>query len=232
LRRMGVLEKISERVRFTRRRFGRYEVIDFLAVLFGYAVSGEQTLEAFYERVHPFATAYMALFGRDRLPARSTLSRFLAALTPEPVEALRTLFLSDGLARPLGQEQQTGGLWDRTGSHWLVFERAWYARGGSPTGFAADLAGLCSVMRGKDYQLLDRAEVQARLHLPADGSFTRPESELVRTLYDCPDVPVGSTGQRCRVIVATHPTGKTKSRVGVERGGVAHQLVFTHPPPP
>ena len=69
--------------------------------------------------------------------------------------------------------------------------------------------------------------VQARLHLPADGSFTRPESELMRTLYDCPDVPVGSTGQRCRVIVATHPTGKTKSRVGVERGGVAYELFLT-----
>ena len=91
----------------------------------------------------------------------------------------------------------------------------------------ADLAGLCYVMRGKDYQLLDRAEVQARLHLPADGSFTRPESELMRTLYDCPDVPVGSTGQRCRVIVATHPSGKTKSRVGVERGGVVYELFLT-----
>lgn len=43
LRRMGVLTKICERVRFARRRFGRYEVIDFLAVLFGYAVSGERT---------------------------------------------------------------------------------------------------------------------------------------------------------------------------------------------
>jgi hypothetical protein len=94
----------------------------------------------------------------------------------------------------------------------------------------ADLAGLCYVMRGKDYQLLDRAEVQARLHLPADGSFARPESELVRTLYDCPDVPVGSTGQRCRVIVAIHPSGKTKSRVGVERGGVVYELFLTKLP--
>src|SRR6266700_3173648 len=94
----------------------------------------------------------------------------------------------------------------------------------------ADLAGLCYVMRGKDYQLLDRAEVQARLHLPADGSFTRPESELMRTLYDCPDVPVGSTGQRCRLIVATHPSGKTKSRVGVERGGVVYELFLTKLP--
>lgn len=37
----------------------------------------------------------MALFGRDQLPARSTLSRFLAALTEAPVTALRTLFLDD-----------------------------------------------------------------------------------------------------------------------------------------
>jgi hypothetical protein len=36
-------------VRFTRKRFGRYEVIDFLAVLFGYAISGERTLEEFYQ---------------------------------------------------------------------------------------------------------------------------------------------------------------------------------------
>jgi hypothetical protein len=33
LRKHDVLTKIAERVRFARRRFGRYEVIDFLAVL-------------------------------------------------------------------------------------------------------------------------------------------------------------------------------------------------------
>src|SRR5438034_3751427 len=38
---------------------------------------------------------FMALFDRDQLPSRSALSRFLAALTKEPVEALRTLFLDD-----------------------------------------------------------------------------------------------------------------------------------------
>ncbi len=40
LRTHGVLSRISEQVRFARRRFGRYEVLDFLAVLFGYAISG------------------------------------------------------------------------------------------------------------------------------------------------------------------------------------------------
>src|SRR5260221_14702930 len=100
LRCRGVLAKISERVRFARRRFGHYEVIDFLAVLLGYAVSGERTLEAFYERLQPFALPFMALFGRDRLPSRSALSRFLAALTVPPIEALRKLFLDDMISRP------------------------------------------------------------------------------------------------------------------------------------
>src|ERR1051326_2660821 len=85
LRKHQVLAKISGRVRFRRRRFGRYEVIDFLAVLFGYALSGERTLEAFYERLQPFAAPFMALFERDQFPSRSALSRFLAALTSEPV---------------------------------------------------------------------------------------------------------------------------------------------------
>src|SRR5437868_1590580 len=55
LRKQGVLAAISAQVRLTRRRFGHYEVIDFLAVLFGYAISGERTLETFYEQLLPLA---------------------------------------------------------------------------------------------------------------------------------------------------------------------------------
>ncbi len=47
LRKQGVLDAITQRVRFARRRFRRDVVIDFVAVLFGYAISGERTLEAF-----------------------------------------------------------------------------------------------------------------------------------------------------------------------------------------
>ncbi|GCE07804.1 hypothetical protein KDAU_51330 [Dictyobacter aurantiacus] len=68
LQKQEIFNKINERVRFARRRFGRYDVLDFLAVLFGYAISGERTLEAFYEAVHPFAIPFMALFGRASLP--------------------------------------------------------------------------------------------------------------------------------------------------------------------
>lgn len=122
LQKHGVLAKISEQVRFARKRFGRYDVIDFVVVLFGYAISGERTLEEFYQRLQPFAIPFMALFERDRLPSRSTLSRFLAALTQEPVEALRTLFLDDLLARPLTHDKQTGGLVDRARNTWMVFD--------------------------------------------------------------------------------------------------------------
>ena len=58
LQQQGVVAAIAERVRFARRRFGRYEVIDFVAVLFGYAISGERTLEAFYEHLQPYASAF------------------------------------------------------------------------------------------------------------------------------------------------------------------------------
>lgn len=122
LRKHGVLSKINGQVRFTRKRFGRYDVIDFLVVLFGYAISGVRTLEEFYARLQPFAIPFMVLFERDRLPARSALSRFLAALTQASVEALRTLFLDDLLARPPTSDKQTGGLVDRAGNTWVVFD--------------------------------------------------------------------------------------------------------------
>jgi hypothetical protein len=324
LQRQGVLTAIEEQVRFARRRFGHYEVIDFLAVLFGYAISSERTLEGFYQRLVPWASAFMALFGRDRLPARSTLSRFLASLDHAVVEALRTLFLQDLLARPLVKEEQANGLWDRQGNHFLVFDvdgtreaarqralpqtadrpvpqrrlddlcapgytgrkrgevvrtrttvlqahthqwlatlgnagngqyrtelrRAvaaiqWYSKahdfpegrgllrldGQYGTGAVlADLAGFSYVTRGKDYQILDRAEVQARLHLPPDQQFSRPESSMVRTLYDCPDVAIGPSGLRCRVVVATHPAGTAKSRIGVTRDGFVYELFLTNLP--
>jgi len=324
LQRQGVLTAIEEQVRFARRRFGRYEVIDFVAVLFGYAVSGERTLEAFYEHLQPWADAFMALFGRDRLPARATLSRFLAALDQTAVESLRTLFLKDLLARPLEKEEQPGGLFDRQGNHYLVFDvggtreaarqralpqtaarpapqrrlrplcapgytgrkrgevvrsrttvlqahtHQWIATFGNPgngeyraelrravtamqsyrethhhpeervllrldgqygTGAVlADLAGLSFVMRGKEYQILKRVEVQARLKLPPDQHLTHPESGMVRALYDCSDVPVGPDGVSCRVVVATHPVGEKKSPVGVTRAGVVSELFFSRLP--
>jgi hypothetical protein len=89
LRTQGLLITISEGVRVARRRFGHCEIIDVLAVLVGSAICGERTLEDFSKRLPPFAHPFMALCERDRFPSRSTLSRFLAALTRDPAEALR-----------------------------------------------------------------------------------------------------------------------------------------------
>ena len=324
LKRQNVLSSIEERVRFARRRFGHYEVIDFVAVLVGYAGSFERTLETFYERVQPFAKAFMALFGRDRLPARSTLSRFLAALDQAPVEALRALFFEDLVVRPLEKKEQAGGVWDRRGTRYVVFDidgtrqaarqralpctsdlpaaarrlqevcapgytgrkrgevvrtrtailqahtHQWLGTfsGSSGAGngdyrgelrqavkaisayvkaqavplsqalmrldgqygngaIVADLAGLAYIMRGKDYDLLNLPEVQARLAQPPDQQTTHPETGTSRSLFDCPDLQLTPAGPRARVIVATHPATESGAKVGTTRGEVVYELFYT-----
>ncbi len=82
--------------------------------------------------------------------------------------------------------------------------------------------------RGKEYTALDHPLVQARLHLPPDQFQQRPESRIVRSLYDCPEVPVGPEGVLCRVVVATHPANKKKSPIGVTRSGIVYELFFTN----
>src|SRR5260370_23958793 len=88
LRRLNVLATIEERVRFARRRFGHYGVIDFVVVLPGYAISGERTLEAFYERAHPFAIPFMAqIAARASSPPLNpiSLSRRIGSITDPSV---------------------------------------------------------------------------------------------------------------------------------------------------
>lgn len=114
----GLIEALCQRVHLARGRLGRYEIIDFIALLVGYAISGEPTLEAFFARLAPFAAAFMALFGRSRLPHRATLSRFLAAMDRPCLEALRHLFEQDICAR----EWVVGGLWDRQGQQRVLFD--------------------------------------------------------------------------------------------------------------
>jgi hypothetical protein len=321
LEHIGILKAIQEQVRFARARFGHYDLIDFVVVLIGYAVSGEPTLKAFYERLLPFADTFMACFGRSRLPARSTLSRFLAALDQATVEALRTLFLADLVARtPFAPP---GSLSDRQGNHWWVVDvdatkqaarqRALPAKPGLPAphrrltqvcapgyrgrkrgevvrtrttvlqafthhwigtyggagngdyrgelkraleaitwyalahrlplaqmlirldglyGNAAPLTqvlntGMGVIGRSKDYGLLDREAVRARLAHPPACQCTHPESGVSRTLYDCSDLPLTPTGPRVRLIVATRLATSTSPSIGVQRGPLVYELFVT-----
>lgn len=108
-------------VRLVRGHFGSYEPIDFLALLLGYAISGERTLADFFERLAPFGSAFMALFGRRGLPHRSSLSRFLAAVDRPCLEAFRTLFEQQSFAE--GWTTETiGGIFDRQGRRFIVFD--------------------------------------------------------------------------------------------------------------
>ena len=117
----GLLEAFAQQVRLVRGRFGSYEPIDFLGPLLGYAISGERTLADFFERVAPFETAFMALFGRRCLPHRSTLSRFLADVDGPCLEAFRALFEQYTFAE--GWTSETiGGIFDRQGRRYIVFD--------------------------------------------------------------------------------------------------------------
>lgn len=116
----GLLEAFANQVRLRRGRFGTYESTDFLALLVGYAISGERTLADFFERVEPFEAAFMALFGRRCLPHRSSLSRFLANLDRPCLEAFRTLFeqrFAEGWTN-----DSIGGIFDRQGRRYIVFD--------------------------------------------------------------------------------------------------------------
>ena len=314
----GCVISIQEQVRFARARFGQYDLIDFIAVLIGYMVSGEPTLLAFYERLAPWAGPFMAVFGRNRLPHRSTLSRFLAALDQPTVEALRTLFSKDLLVRK--PFPSPGGLFDRRGVQWLVVDvdgtrqaarqralpqpetlplphrrfdqvcapgyqgrkRGEVVRtrtvilqahthqflgtfGGAGngdyrgdlrraigviTGYATHLglspvsmlvrldglygdaaplmdvlsAGLGVVARSRAYHLLDLEVVKQVLTRAPDQVSTHPDRGMIRTLYDCPTVPLTPTGPEVRLVIATHVAASSAPVVGVERDGTVYEL--------
>jgi len=91
----------------------------------------------------------------------------------------------------------------------------------------ADLAGLAYIMRGKDYDLLNLPEVQARLAQPPDQQTTHPETGTSRSLFDCPDLQLTPAGPRARVIVATHPATESGAKVGTTRGEVVYELFYT-----
>jgi hypothetical protein len=60
------------------------------------------------------------------------------------------------------------------------------------------------IVRGKDYDLLDLPQIQARLVLPPDEVSAHPETGTCRAssiVLMCPCL----MGSRIRVIVASHP---------------------------
>src|SRR5260370_10141608 len=57
LRKQGVLSAIAQQVHFARRRFGHYEVIDFVAAALGSSTRGEPPPRALYRQHTPLFTS-------------------------------------------------------------------------------------------------------------------------------------------------------------------------------
>ena len=117
----GLLSDLVAQVRVNRGRMGQYEVCDFVLLLLAYAVSGLPSLAEFYRALLPVKSVLMAVWGRQRCPVASTLSRFLSDIDASAVALLRTLFEAD-LHRPVSPLLQQLGLRDRSGDRWMVFD--------------------------------------------------------------------------------------------------------------
>lgn len=121
LTQFDLLDTLQTQVSLTRGRAGHYDVIDMVALLIGYAASGAPTLQAFWQRLLPVAVPFMALFGRDRMPHRATLSRFLTAVDATCLDALRQVF-THAVSHHGFPTDACGGLFDRQGQRFLIFD--------------------------------------------------------------------------------------------------------------
>ena len=125
-------------MRFARRRFGYYDLIDFVVVLLGYAVSSERTLEAFYERVHPFAAPFMAQIAA-RTPPSLIAQRSVAFAARAGPSASRGIAycVSRRLSRPTAGEEGTNGMAVGSVRNTVARVRCvWHVAGGPSTGSA------------------------------------------------------------------------------------------------
>ena len=187
---------------------GHSEVIDFVVVLLGYAIRGQDTLQAFSERLSPFGSTFMALCGRDRLPDRSTLSRFLAAVDPSCLEAFRTQF-----EKSFGQgwsQASIGGVWDRQGQRHVVFD----------VDATRQPARQRALPKGEELPAARRRLEQ----VCAPGYLGRKRGEVVRTVMYSDNI-----GQRGIGVVTEACAHCLKEQARVTQGRRAHAQCRTMP---
>lgn len=120
-RRTGLLDRLQTQVKINRGRMGQYEVCDFVLLLLAYAVSGLNTLEAFFEQLSSVKSVLMSVWQRGQCPVASTLSRFLSDIDAPGLEQLRTLFETDLMEHGF-EAAHRGGLIDRQGNSFCVFD--------------------------------------------------------------------------------------------------------------
>lgn len=117
----GLLDRLQQQVKVSRGRMGQYEVCDFVLLLLAYAVSGLETLKEFFVQLASVKSVVLSVWQRQQCPVASTVSRFLSAVECSAVEQLRMLFEADLLEQGFDCNHN-GGLRDRTGEHYWVFD--------------------------------------------------------------------------------------------------------------
>lgn len=131
----GLSQVLTERVRVARGRMGRFETVDFGLVLLLHAISGEARLSATYHTLfedkpepnndkralRQDMALLPALWGRQDLPSRFALSRWLAVVPEAAVDALRKAFEEELQQHGLKGALACGCL-DRLGLRHLLFD--------------------------------------------------------------------------------------------------------------
>jgi hypothetical protein len=189
----------------------------------------ERTRASFFERVEPFETAFMALFGRRCLPHRS---RALAARLPDVdrpcLEAFRTLFQQHTFARCL--DLGSHGL--RTPSHHDLCEALYFpprdGTGRASTGNMAMRPSSASsswrvCMAFREAEVISSWSIPRGSRVlahPPTASVTRMNSGEVVELFDGGWLEPSRGLPHVRVIVVRHPAPpKGEEHCGRQRCG-------------
>jgi len=133
----GLWTTLRDRLHVARRRAGTYVALDFVLLLMVLALAGSHDIKALFVELPQVAMPLVAVWGSVRLPSRSALSRFLAAVRSQDVEVVRELVLQDVIANGL-QGEPVGGLVDRDGTRAVIFDDDGTYHGAQQRDLAAD----------------------------------------------------------------------------------------------
>jgi hypothetical protein len=220
----GLLDAFSHQVQLVRGRFGSYEPVDFLALLFGYAISGERTLSAFpRRRLNGGLCARLPRTQEGRWYVRApSLFRCRPANGSAPMRAEAMATIKVNSARALRAITTSLRLFALTTQVALVRLDGQY---GDTVAIAQLIgAGVHLVTRARGYRVLEPPQIQHVLAHPPTARVTRVNSDEVVEVFDGGWLQLDGVLPQTRVIVARHrapeagkrvSVGKCRGRVGV-----------------
>lgn len=117
---LGLADQIASTLRVPRGRAGSFCDLDFVLCLVLWSSCGGLSLRTFFADIKPYAAALAGLWGRDLLPAASTLSRYLASVRDEDLASVRAILQANLHRARLSHA--ACGLFDRCDARYIVFD--------------------------------------------------------------------------------------------------------------